>query len=77
MFQISYKTQIIVNSEGSPTEQTIEIMGSASDCDIVLANEELKEQEVDLLEKGLQNKALAPDTVTPEELAELREYDLF
>ena len=73
----SYNTQIIVNSEGAPTEQTIEIMGVASDCDIVLADEELKNKEVALLEKGLQNKALAPDTVTPEELAELREYDLF
>ena len=73
----SYNTQIVVNSEGAPTEQTIQIMGVASDCDIVLADDELKNKEVALLEKGLQNKALAPDTVTPEELAELREYDLF
>lgn len=73
----SYDVQEIVNSDGSPSERTIKLIGVAEGCDIISADKSLKESEVDLLEKGLDTEVLAPDTVTPNELQNLRLFDLF
>ena len=43
------------------------------DRDIVAASDELKAKEVDILEKGLQPKAVAENTVMPEELERMIE----
>ena len=67
----SYPVQKIQGEMGSPTEETIRIMGLHEGRDIVTAEESLKKQEVDLLKKGLEEKALAPNTVTPDELEEM------
>ena len=73
----SYKVQDAVNAEGAPSERVVKLMGTSEGCDIVLADDALKRQEVTLLEKAYQTKSMAPDTVTPEELANLRKFDLF
>ena len=41
--------------------------------DIVVADDKLKKDEVKLLEKGLEQRATAPDTVMPDELEEIIE----
>jgi hypothetical protein len=74
---ISYKVQDLVSGDGAPSERTIKIIGVSEGCDIVLAEDSLKKNEVELLKKGMQTKAIAPDTVTPEELETLRKFDLF
>lgn len=65
----SYKVQEIVGSEGAPSEMTIQLMGTSQGRDLVLADQSLQKEEVKLLERGLEPRAQAPDTVTPEELA--------
>lgn len=67
----SYRVQKIQGQMGSPSEETIRIMGLHKGRDIVAADKELKDQEVELLDKGLELKALAPNTVTPAELEEM------
>jgi hypothetical protein len=74
---ISYKVQDLVSGDGAPSERTIKIIGVSEGCDIVLAEDSLKKNEVELLKKGMQAKGIAPDTVTPEELETLRKFDLF
>ena len=65
---VSYKIQSAQNELGSPTENTIRIISLHHKRDIVKADDNLKNQEVELLKKGLEKKALAPDTVNPDEL---------
>ena len=65
---VSYKIQSAQNELGSPTENTIRIISLHHKRDIVKADDSLKNQEVELLKKGLEKKALAPDTVKPDEL---------
>jgi hypothetical protein len=73
---ISYEIQRKANELGSPTESTISIISEHMGRDIVRADKKLMDKEVELLEKGLQKEALAPDTVYPESLQEMiDEYD--
>lgn len=67
----SYKVQEKVGEEGSPTEMVIQVMAAAKGRDLVIADKKLKAKEADLLEKGLEPKAQAPDTVTPEQMREM------
>lgn len=68
----SYKVQEIVNGEGSPTEQTIRLIAEDDEHrDIVSADKKLENEEVKLLKRGLEAEALAPDTVSAEELQEI------
>lgn len=71
----SYEVQEIVNEEGSPTEMTIQMMATTKGRDLVIADKKLKKKQVELLERGLEPIAQAPDTVTPEELAEMMEEE--
>ena len=72
----SYDIQRKQNELGSPTEATITIVADHRGRDIVEAGEKLEKKEVELLGKGLQKEALAPDTVMPESLQEMiDEYD--
>ena len=73
----SYDVLEVVNSDGSPTERTIKIIGVAEGCDIVSADKKLISSEPELLERGLDTEVLAPDTVMPNELMNLRHFDLF
>ena len=68
---VSYDIQRKANELGSPTESTISIVSEHLGRDIVRADKKLMNKEVELLEKGLQKEALAPDTVYPESLEEM------
>ena len=67
----SYEIQKELNKDGSPTENVIQIMKAAKGRDLVIADENLKKQQAKLLEKGLQEKCLAPDTVTVDDMKEM------
>ena len=66
----SYDVQEIVNGEGAPTEQVIQLMKTSIGTDIVIADNKLRKKEPALLEKGLEKKAQAPNTVTVEDYEE-------
>ena len=67
----SYKIQEKQNEISSPSENAIRLAGIYHDRDIVAADKELKDKEVDLLKKGLQKEGLAWNTVTPDELEKM------
>ncbi len=71
----SYKVQKEVGKEGAPTENVIRVIAAAKGRDLVVADDSLKNEQVKLLEKGLETKALAPDTVKPEELLEMHKNE--
>ena len=64
----SYDVQEKVGEDGSPTEMTIQVISTAKGRDLVIADKKLKKKQVELLEKGLEDIAQAPDTVSIEEL---------
>ena len=66
----SYDVQETVNGEGAPTEQTIQLIKTTLNTDIVTADNKLRKKEPDLLERGLEEKAQAPNTVTVEDYEE-------
>lgn len=72
----SYKVQEKQNEISSPSENAIRLVNIYHNRDIVAADKELKDKEVEILRKGLQKKALAANTVMPEELEKMIEqYD--
>ena len=72
----SYNVQKAQAELGAPTENTIRIVALHNIRDLVEADETLKDKQVSLLEKGLERKSLAEDTVTPDELQKMiDEYD--
>ncbi len=71
----SYDIQKAVSKDGSPTEMTIRLISEAKKRDIILADDKLKKDAPKLLEKGLEKEALAPDTVSPKEYAEMAKYE--
>lgn len=60
----------MLNGEGAPTEQTIQLIKTTLNTDIVTADNKLRKKEPDLLERGLEEKAQAPNTVTVEDYEE-------
>jgi hypothetical protein len=60
-----------VSELSAPSENAIHIAGIYHDRDIVAAKESLKNKEVQILEKGLQKRAVAKNTVKPCELEEM------
>ena len=66
----SYHAQEILNGEGAPTEQTIQLIKTALNMDIVTAEPKLRKKEPDLLKRGLEEKAQAPNTVSVEDYEE-------
>lgn len=71
----SYPVQKAQNKDGSPTEAVIRIISSAKGRDLVIADEELKKSQAKLLEKGLEKKIQAPDTVSVEETKEMMKHE--
>ncbi|MBQ9245679.1 hypothetical protein IJ182_05370 [bacterium] len=63
----SYKVQEMVAKDGAPSEQAIRLSMQSINRDIAHAEEKLLRKQADILEKGLQKKAQAPNTVTPDE----------
>jgi len=60
----SYNMQEKTGKDGSPTECTIRIISVQKKRDIALADDKLVKKQPQLLEKGLETKAQAPDTVS-------------
>ncbi len=67
----SYDVQEAVGADGSPTETVISLIKVAKKRDLILADEKLKKDAPKLLEKGLEKKAQAPNTVTVEEYTKM------
>ena len=59
------------SESGSPSENTIRIISQTKGRDIVIAEDSLANKELELLERGIDKKSMAPDTVTAEELGEI------
>lgn len=71
----SYKVQSVQNACGAPSETTIRAIAEQKGRDLVIADEELKNELPTLVKKGLQKKSLAPDTVCSEEYAKMQKED--
>ena len=67
----SYPIQEKAAEISAPSESCIRLAGIYHDRDIVEASENLKNKQVTILEKGLQKKAVAHNTVMPDELQEM------
>ena len=73
----SYDAQKIINGKGAPTEKTIRLSCASIGRDIVCADKKLVKKQPELLEKGLEHKAQAPDTVTLAEYEKITETDIY
>ena len=67
----SYSVQEKAAEISAPSENCINVVEYYHDRDIVEASENLKDKEVVLLEKGLQKKAVADNTVFPDKLQDM------
>jgi len=67
---VSYNVQEAVGKDGAPSEQTILNIKTAAGRDIVSGDKELIKGQPYLLEKGLEEKAKAPNTVS------VRDYEI-
>ena len=67
----SYPVQERLSEISAPSENCIKLIRTYHDRDIVEASESLKNKQVTLLERGLQNKSIANNTVKPDELQEM------
>lgn len=66
----SYDYQEILNNEGSPCEGAVKMSVLVEGRDIVSADEKLKKNEIEILERGL-DSVEAPDTFNPRDLEEM------
>lgn len=71
----SYNVQSMQNACGAPSESTIRVIAEQKGRDLVVADEELKNELPSLVEKGLQKKGLAPGTVCPDEYKKMQKED--
>lgn len=69
----SYKVQKMVGKDGAPSEKAIALSIKSIGRDIACADEKLLKKQPQLLEKGLEKIAAAPDTVSVEEYKKLAE----
>ena len=67
----SYDAQETVNGDGAYTEQTIRLIKCSLGSDIVTADNKLHKKQPELLKRGLEEKAQAPNTVSVEEYEEM------
>ncbi len=70
----SYKIQEKAAEISAPSENCIKLIEHYYDRDIVEASENLKNKEVTLLKNGLQDIAVAHNTVMPDKLQEMIDY---
>ncbi len=70
-----YTIQSIAAEDGAPSETAIHLAELYCGRDIVEADKELQDKEVEILKKGLQNKALAKNTVLPDDLCKMIRHD--
>ncbi len=72
----SYPVQEALGKDGAPTETAIRISMASLGRDIVSGDEKLIKSQADLLERGLEDYAQAPNTVTAEEYREFNNVKL-
>lgn len=73
----SYDAQKTVNGKGAPTEKTIQLINSTLNRDIVCADKKLVKKQPELLKKGLEHKAQAPDTVSVSEYERMTDIEIY
>lgn len=66
----SYEYQAILNAEGSPCEDAVKMSALVEGRDIVYADDKLKKDEIDILERGLDDVE-APDSFDPRVLEQM------
>ena len=71
----SYKVQEKQNEISSPSENSVRLAEIYHNRDIVSADKELKDKEVEILTKGLQKRGLANNTVMTDELEKMIKKD--
>lgn len=72
----SYKVQQKQNELGSPSETAVHLSFSSKGRDITAGDKFLRENEFEILEKGLQKAYIAPNTIMPDELEnQINEYE--
>lgn len=72
----SYKVQQKQNELGSPSETAVRLSFSSKGRDITAGDKFLRENEFEILKKGLQKAYIAPNTVMPDELEnQINEYE--
>ncbi len=74
---VSYDAQKTVNGKGAPTEKTIQLINSTLNRDIVCADKKLVKKQPELLKKGLEHKAQAPDTVSVSEYERMTDIEIY
>ena len=72
----SYKAQKIMSSQGAPSEKTIQLIRTSIGRDLVYADNKLAKKQPDLLAKGLEDIAQAPDTVSVETYQEMQDIKM-
>ena len=71
----SYKVQQKQNEFGSPSETAVRLSFSSKGRDITAGDKFLRENEFEILQRGLQKAYIAPNTVMPDELEiQINEY---
>lgn len=71
----SYNVQQTVNKEGAPTEYAVSTIALQKKCGIALADPKLVKSQPALLQRGLQPKPQAPNTVSPDDYEKMSEYE--
>ncbi len=72
----SYEVQEIVGEEGAPTETTIQLMIASAGRDITCAADKLAKKAPDIVEKGLEENAQAPDTVSVDDYQNMQDVEM-
>ena len=72
----SYDVQEKVGEEGAPTEKTIQLITTAAGRDIVFGAPKLIKKQAELIERGLEEKAQAPDTVSADDYRDMETADM-
>ena len=73
---VGYKVQEIQNGAGAPSESAVRVSMSTLERDIALGDKKLVQSQGELLERGLEDYAQAPNTVSAEEYKEFNEIEL-
>lgn len=74
---VSYKVQERVSIDGAPSEQAVQQIRASIKRDIVCADNKLIKKQPELLERGLERKSQAPNTVSVADYERMTEVDVF
>ena len=72
----SYEVQDIVNSDGAPSEQAIQLSITSIGRDIAIASKKLVDKQSQLLEMALEEQSQAPNTVTVEDYEDIKDVEM-